>query len=164
MRRDDLRQAGEIAAVRGENSFIKTQFAQPRLGLRQLQRVLIQTQQFSAGRNSCQNFLRVTAVTERAIHGEVAGLRRKHLQNFRDHDGPVRADGRLAGGDDLGDGRGVAAVFLVFVCETARIAAAVAHAAFVRCRRDGSCFGHVAESIAGLMFSVMRRFAKNSRC
>ena len=117
----------------GKNHFIETERPQPRLGFRQFNRILIQAQQFSTGQNAGENFLRVTAIAQRAIHHEFAGLGREHFQNFRNHDGPVRAGGRLAGGENFLNRRRVLAVLLVFVREPARVFAAVTLAAFVRC-------------------------------
>jgi hypothetical protein len=81
-------------------------------------------------------------MTERAIHGEFAGLRREDGENLRDHDGPVRASGRFAGGENFGDGGVVLAVLFVFVGEAARIFAGVTDTAFMRRRIGGNGFGH----------------------
>ena len=90
----------------------------------------------SAGLESGENFLRVAAVAERAIHGDFAGLGREHCQNFRDHDRPVRARGRFAGREDFGDGVGVTLriALLVFLLEPARVFAGIAHAPAMRRR------------------------------
>ena len=82
IRRQHLRQPGEIAAVRGENCFAKTQRPQARLGFRQFHRIGVEAEQFSAGQNFGKNFLRVAAVAKRAIHRDFAGLRREHLPEF----------------------------------------------------------------------------------
>ena len=131
-----LRQSGEIAADGRENFRTKTGGAQTGFRLWQFNRVGIQTEQMSAGLEAGEDFLRMTAVTERAIHGQFAGLGRERSQNFRNHDGTVRAGGCLAGREHFGDGAGVTLriTLLVFLLEPARILAGITDAPFMRCR------------------------------
>ena len=87
---ENLRQSGEVAAMRGENSFTKTSRAKSRFGLWQLDGIGVKAEQSAAGREAFQNLLRVSAVTERAIHGHESGLRIKCFEDFRHHDGAMR--------------------------------------------------------------------------
>ena len=117
--------------MRGENCFVKTQCAQTCLGFRQFNRVVVEAEQFSARQNFRKNFLRVTAVTERAIHRDVAGFGRERLENFRNHDWPMRARRCFSRRYDFCNRCRIAAMFFVFFLEAARVFAAVTHAPFV---------------------------------
>jgi len=94
---------------------------------RQFNGINVQSDQPPAGLKSKKNLLRMTAVPERAIHCDLTGLRRKHFQDFRDHDGPMRAGRRFAGRENFRDRFAIplGIVFLVFVLESARILASV---------------------------------------
>jgi hypothetical protein len=72
-----------------------------------------------------EDFPRVTAVTERAIHREFAGSGHQRFQNFRDHDGSMAAGGGFAGSEHFGDGVRVTLriVLLIFLLEATRISA-----------------------------------------
>ena len=122
-----LGQTGEVAAERRERLRAKTRGAQAGFGLGQFNRVRIQSDQASAGLESRQNFLRMTAVTKRAIHRQFAGPRREHFQNFRHHDGPVRSGRRFAGREHFRHGVAVAlrVALLVFLLEPARVFAGI---------------------------------------
>src|ERR1039458_3117562 len=106
---------------------------QTRLRFRQLHRVGVEAEQSAAGQNFRQDFLRVAAVAERAIHRDFAGLRREDGENLRDHDRAMRAHRSFSAGDDFRNGFRIAAVLLVFVLKPARIFSTITHAAFVRC-------------------------------
>lgn len=138
-----LRQPGEVAADGREHFRAKTGGAQTGFRLRQFHRVGVEAEQTSAGLEAGENFLRVTTVAERAIHGEFAGPGCKRDEDFRDHDGPVRAGGRLAGRQHFGDGVGVTLriALLVFLLEPARVLAGIAHAPLVRSRGPGTVRG-----------------------
>ena len=131
---ENFRQPGKIAAVRHE--YLQTQPAgtQPRLGLGQLDGINVQPDEASAGLQLCQQFTGVAAVAQGAIHGHFARLRMQHLENLRDHDGPVRAGRRLAGGEHFRDRFGVTLrmPFLVFFFEAARIFSRIARSPLVR--------------------------------
>ena len=137
---EEWTQPGEIAAVGGEGRGLETSGAQAFFGAREFQRVHVETQETSARRELLQDGAGVTAVAESGIDGDFAGPGRKDGENFRDHDGPVHASGRLAGGDNFGDVRAVATgvQLLVFMLELARMFPAVTHAAFVNSRRVGA--------------------------
>ena len=118
---------------------------QGRADTRQLpiNRVGIKAEQPSAGLQARENFLRVTAVAKRAIHGQFTGLGRKRGENFRDHDGAMRAGGRLAGREYFGDGAGITLriTLLVFLFKPARVLAGIAHAPPMRRHRLGTVRG-----------------------
>src|SRR5262249_12440835 len=94
-------------------------------------RICVKAQQTSAGLDTSENFLRVSAVSNRAIDSNFTWFWREHFENFRNHDGPMRAGGRFAGGDDFCDGVRVTlrVVLFVFFFEATRIFAGVARAA-----------------------------------
>lgn len=75
----------------------------------------------------------MSTVTEGAIHSDIAGLGREHFENLGNHDGPVHACGCFARRKNLGDGLGetLRVMLLVFLAETARVRAAIAHPALV---------------------------------
>ena len=135
-----LWQPGEVAADGRELFRPKTGRAQTGFCLRQFNWIGVEAEQTSAGLELCQNFPGVTAVTQRAIHGEFAGLGRERGENFRDHDGPVRSSGSFPGSKNLCDGVGVTLwiALLVFLLEPARVPAGIAHAPLVRFRGRGT--------------------------
>ena len=132
----------------------ETERAETGFGPGQFQWINVEADQSSAGPDSREDFLRVAAITERAVHGKFAGLGREHFQDFRHHDGPVGAGGSFAGRDDLGDGVGVAfgLVFLVFFLEAARVRATVTRTPPVRCRHRGGrgAVGHAGTQCVNL--------------
>src|SRR5690349_14282344 len=152
-----LRQPREVAALDGEDVRAETERAQPGLGFRQLDRVGVESQQSSAGPEPREYFPRMATVTERAIHGQFARPGRQHFQDFRHHDGTMRARRGFAGREDFGDGFRVTfrLVFFVFVLEPARVPAGVTPAPPVRGRwRDR--YGAVSHAVK------MREFGKRS--
>src|ERR1035441_1910852 len=82
----------------------------------------------------------MAAVAERAIHADFARSRSEDFEDFRQHDRPVRAGGRLARGEDFLHRVGVAGgiVLLVLLLETTRVLAGVTRAAAMR---RGRAFG-----------------------
>ena len=136
-----LWQAGEIAAARGEDLHPEPQPAQTRLGFGKLDRVGIQPQQPAAGLDARQQFPRVSAEPQGAIHRHLAGTRRQRLQRLRRHDWPVRPCRRFARRQDFGHRLRVTRriVFLVFLLETARVCSGIPRASLMRHgRRRGS--------------------------
>ena len=113
--------------MRGENFRAESKRAKAGLRLGQLDGIDIQAEQFSSRLKARENFLGVSAVAERAVDCDFAGLGRKDFQDLRHHDRPVRAGGRLAGGDDFGDGFRITLriVLLVLLLETARVFAGI---------------------------------------
>jgi hypothetical protein len=91
-----------------------------------------------------KNFLRVSAVAQGAINRDFARLWGKDAQDLRYHDWPMRAGGRLPGGDDFSHGllMSLRSVFLIFFLEAAGILAAVARATLVWRRSGGRAIGH----------------------
>ena len=65
----------------------------------------------------------MTTVAERAIDRDVARLRRENVDDFRDHDWPMRTSRRSTRRQHLRDGLAITrrVAFLVFLFETARI-------------------------------------------
>src|SRR5438552_3790584 len=57
----------------------------------------------------------MTAVADRAIHSEFACLRSKDFHDLANHDRTMRARGRLAAGDDLGDVAGITFRRVLFI-------------------------------------------------
>ena len=99
----------------------------------------------------------MAAIAERAIHSQLTGLGRERFQNFRDHDGPMRAGGRFAGRDDFRDGVGVTLriALLVFLLEPARMFAGITRAPAMRRRGRGTVRewqGGVAHSALDCLF------------
>src|SRR5258707_14483735 len=109
--------------MRGENIRAETERAEAGFGFRKFNRIGVEPEQFSSRLKAFENFLCVSAVAERAVSGNFAGLGLEHSQNFRDHDGPMRAGGSFAGREDFADSFGVTlwVVLLVFLLEAARI-------------------------------------------
>jgi hypothetical protein len=70
-------------------------------------------------------------------------LEREHGENLGHHNRAVTAGGRLAGGEHLGDGGGVALgiALFVFVLKAPGIVARVARAPAMRCWRSGFGIG-----------------------
>ena len=138
---EHLRQPREVAPVGGESFRAETKRAKTTFGLGQLNRIGIEAEQASGGLEAGEDFLRVSAVAERAIHRDLAGTRIQRGENFRDHDRTVHAGGSFTCGENFGDGFAIALwiAFLVFVLEATRIPAAVTGAAFVR---GGRWIGH----------------------
>ena len=122
--------------MRGESVRPKAEGAEASFGLGELNRIGVEAEEASTGLEAGKEFLRVAAVAERAIDCDIAGLGGECFQDFRDHDGPVHARGRLAGGEDFRDRPGVAlrVALLVFLIEAPRVFASVARTAAVgRC-------------------------------
>ncbi len=132
----NLREAGEIAAMGREHVCTKTECEQPGFGFRQFDGIDIKAEKASAGLQTWQDLPRVPAITERAINGEFTGLRREDFEDFGNHDWAVSAGGCFSGGKNFRHGVGIAPriVLLVFLLETARVSARVAWAAAVRQR------------------------------
>ena len=57
----------------------------------------------------------MTAVADRAIHGEFACLRSKDFHDLANHDRTMRPRRRLAAGDDLGDVAGITFRRVLFI-------------------------------------------------
>ena len=150
-----LWQAGEVAAMRRKCFSTKPQRTQPGLGFRQFNGIGIQAEQSSAGLEAGEHCLRVTTVTKRAVHRDLARLRREHFQNFRHQDGPVRAGGRFPRREHFFHGVGVTrrVVLLVFIREATGIFTGVTRTAAMRRRIGwrgvGHRLGNVPEADAG---------------
>src|SRR5262249_61816790 len=69
-------EAGKVCAMGGENIRTKAESAEARLCFGELDRIGVETEEAAAGLNAGQDFLSVTAITERAIDGNLARLRR----------------------------------------------------------------------------------------
>ena len=76
------RQAREVRSPRDEDVRAEAQAPQPGLGLRQLERIDVEAEQPSARLEALEHRARVAAVAERAVHGDLAGLRVEHLQDL----------------------------------------------------------------------------------
>ena len=135
--REDLGQAGKIAAVGGEYFRPETLLTQSGLRFRQFNGIGIEPKQSAARNDFAENVCRMTAVTQRAVHRNFARLRGEDLEDFGHHDGAMHAGRGFAGGHDFSDRVRVTfrVGFLVFFLETARVLAGIPHAAFVRHRR-----------------------------
>ncbi len=154
---EDFGKSGEIAAVRHEGLGSKPERAQPRLRLRQLDGINVQTDETSPGLQLWQQFTRVAAVTQRAIHDNFARLRIQYLENLRDHDRPVRAGRRLAGSENFRDSLGVklGITLLVFVPEAPRVFSGIACTPFMW--RGGNLLRRRAVAHNSLYLSVPNR-------
>ncbi len=122
-----------------------------------------------------QQFLRVSAKSQRAIHRDLTGLRRERLHNLLHHDGPMHPGRGLSRRQHFGHSLRVALwlVFLVFLLESARILPRIAHASLMRHRkgRRSSLVGHhqlkVAtpgaqfKSIVGLFMEAMLQIRRH---
>ena len=144
---ENFRQPGKIAAMRHENFRAESTGAQSRLGFWEFDGINVQPDETSAGLQFGKKFASVTAVTQGAIHGRFARLRKQRLENLRDHNGPVRARGCFAGSEHFGDGVGVTlgVAFLVFLLESPRIFSGVTRSPSVRRRGDSfrrRCVAH----------------------
>ena len=136
---ENLRKAREVAAMRLKGFGTETERAQASLGLGQFHWIGIEADQPASGLNPRQDLPRMSAVAERAIHGNLPGRRGQDIQDFRDHDRTVRAGGRFPGGDDFLNRLRVELriALLVFVLKPARIPARVTRAALMRGGRIG---------------------------
>ena len=69
----------------------------------------------------------MTAISQRAIDGDVPRTRRERLQDFPHHDRPMRAGRRLAAGEDFLHVVGIAfgLKLLVLLMELPRVSAAI---------------------------------------
>ena len=130
-RREHLGEACEVLAMHDERSTGEAECTQPRFAFREFDGIDIEADEPSARLHRAQQLARMTAVAERAIHDDLAGLRREHFEDLAHHDRAMRARGRLAAGEDLGHVLGVTRgiVLLVFLVELPRVLSAVAHAA-----------------------------------
>jgi len=138
---EHLGQAGEVGMDRRENVFAPTGGAQAGDGFGLFDGIDIQADESAARDKTRQQFPRVSAEAERAIHHEFAGVEREHLKNLGHHDRPVGARRRLARGEHLGHVGGVMLriELLVFLLEAPRILAAIARTAPVGRRRWRRC-------------------------
>ena len=148
---EDLRKSGEIGAVRGENVFVETEGAEAGFGFGELDRIGIESEKLSGGCDAGKNLLGMASVTECAIDCGMAGLWGENLENFGDHNGPMRAGGRFARVEDLLDGLSMASgiVFLVFIRKTPGMFAGVTRTSFVR--RLRSCVVHIRQDGSSLL-------------
>ena len=91
----------------------------------------------------------MSAVAQRAIHGDFTGLRGQHGEDFRNHDGAMAPGWSFASSNHFGYRLRVLTVLFVFFFKPARIFSPIARAAFVWNTRDigGGClfFGHKAK-------------------
>ena len=131
------RQAGEIQAARREHIFPKPQRAQPRQGFGKLHRIGVQSQEPPAGLEARQQFQRVSAVAQRAVHRHLPRLRLQRRENLRHHDRTMRPRRCFARSQDFGDRFRVARgmEFLVFLLEPARVFPGIPRSPFMRCRQ-----------------------------
>ena len=128
-----LGQTCEITPLNNEDFGRVTQFTEARFRPRQLEGICIESEQASAGLKEGQQRRRMAAMAQGAVDGGLTWLWREHLQDFLDHNRPVRAGRSFAGSEDFGDGRGVALglVLLILVFEASRVLARIARSAAV---------------------------------
>ena len=145
---EEPRQRREIHTSQDDRFGRKTEAAESGLGLGQFDRIGIQAEQPSARLDGGEEGAGMTAVSQRAIDGDIPRPRSEHAQDLGHHDRPVRSGGRLTPGDHLRHVVGVAVglVLLVFLVEMARILAAITRPTL---RLFGSGVGHAPVKIRG---------------
>ena len=132
---ENARQAGEVAAVRGERLRAESEFTKARFGLGQFDGIGVESEQPTAGLDARENFPRMATETERAIDRDRAGLRSEDFENLGNHDRAMRARGCLAGREHFRHRLRVTLriALLVFLLEAPRIFSRIARPAAMRC-------------------------------
>src|SRR5579883_134826 len=103
----------------------------------------------------------MAAIAERAVNGEFAWLRIKHLHDFADHHRPVHARRRFTALDHLIDVGRIAlrVVLFVFFGKMPRILPFVPRSAFWFFRTHGSVFPRFLSSLSSRRRSGTRSFS-----
>ena len=124
---EEPRQRREIHASQDDRFGRKTEAAESGLGPGQLDRIGIHADQPPAWLDGGEQGAGMTAVSQRAIDGDISRPGREHAEDLGHHDRPVRSGRRLAAGDHLRHFVGIAVglVLLVFLVEMPRILAAI---------------------------------------
>src|SRR5436190_10812295 len=108
----------------------------------------------------------MAAVAERAIHGDFACSRSENFHDLANHDRTMRARGRLAAGDDLGDVAGITfrRVLFILLGKVSRVLSAVSRPPLgffrthVRVRNYFVCAGSLSLQISTMQIESTTRF------
>ena len=101
----------------------------------------------------------MTAVTERAIHGEIARFRTKHSEDLIGHNRSMGPRGRLAACQDLGDIVAITlrSMLFVFFGEMLRVRASISRSSLVLCGIRHLCCATIFSSMQGFTHTLAPR-------